>query len=202
MKKVTLLLAALVFGAASFAGSGEKQIYSINVEKSTIYWTGEKVTGEHTGTLMIKSGSIEVEDGTPVGANFIIDMNSIVCTDIEDAGTNKKLIGHLKSDDFFGVEKFPEGSFMATSFTPIKGASGRDANYTIKGKLTLKGKTQDIEFKAFISVDDSTLTSNGSAVFDRSEYDIRYGSGSFFDNLGDKTIYDDVSLTFVLSARK
>lgn len=202
MKKTATFLAALFLVVAAMAGSGEKETYTINTEKSTIFWTGKKVTGEHTGTLTIKGGSVTVENGEPVAASFDIDMNSIVCTDLEDEGTNQKLVGHLKSDDFFGVKAHPMGQFVATSFTPIEGATGREANYKIKGTLTLKGISQDIEFSGLIAMKGKGLVSNGSAEFDRSKYDIRYGSGSFFDDLGDKTIYDEVGLTFVLSATK
>jgi len=202
MNKVTSLLAAALFSIAVFAGSDEGETYKINAEKSTIFWTGKKVTGEHTGTLAIKSGMVKVENGKPVSASFDIDMTTIKVTDITDAGTNSKLVGHLSSDDFFGVKSYPVGKFEATSFTEIKGASGRDANYTIKGKLTLKGKTQEVMVKAFVGMKGSGLVSNGSATFDRTKHDIKYGSGSFFDNLGDKAIYDDVELTFVLAASK
>jgi len=202
MKKTVTLLAAAFLSVAVIAGSGEKETYTVNTEKSTIFWTGKKVTGEHTGTLSIKSGSVIVEDGEPVAASFDIDMNSIVCTDLKDEGTNQKLVGHLKSGDFFGVEAHPMGKFVATSFTPIKGAKNREANYKIQGTLTLKGISHDIEFEGLIAMKGSGLVSNGSAEFDRAKYDIRYGSGSFFDDLGDKTIYDEVGLTFVLSANK
>ncbi|MCZ4407490.1 YceI family protein [Cryomorphaceae bacterium 1068] len=202
MKKTVTFLAAALLSAAVIAGSGEKEIYTVNAEKSTIFWTGKKVTGEHTGTLAIKSGTVTVENGMPVAATFDIDMNSIVCTDLEDEGTNMKLVGHLKSADFFGVEAHPTGKFVATSFTPIAGAKDREPNYKIKGTLTLKGISHEIEFEGLIAMKGSGLVSNGSAEFDRAKYDIRYGSGSFFEDLGDKTIYDEVGLTFVLSATK
>jgi polyisoprenoid-binding protein YceI len=202
MKKTATFLMAALFSVAALAGSGEKEVYTINAEKSNIFWTGKKVTGQHTGTLSLKGGTVTVEDGKPVAATFDIDMNTIVCTDLEDEGTNQKLVGHLRSDDFFSVEKHPTGKFVATSFTPIEGAEGREANYKIKGELTLKGITQEIEFDSFIAMKGSGMVSNGSAQFDRTKYEIRYGSGSFFDNLGDKAIYDDVELTFVLSAKK
>ncbi|MFT4772475.1 MAG: polyisoprenoid-binding protein YceI [Cryomorphaceae bacterium] len=202
MKKTVTFLAAALLSVSAIAGSGEKETYTINTEKSTIFWTGKKVTGEHTGTLAIKAGNLTVQDGMPVAATFDIDMTSIVCTDLKDEGTNMKLVGHLKSDDFFGIEAHPTGKFVATSFTPIKGAKDREANYKIKGTLTLKGISHEIEFDGLIAMKGTGLVSNGSAEFDRAKYDIRYGSGSFFDDLGDKTIYDDVELTFVLSATK
>lgn len=204
MKKVTSIIAAALLSVSTFAGigEGEGETYTINVEKSTIYWTGKKVTGEHTGELRIKSGAVQVENGMPVSAAFDIDMNTITVTDIEDAGTNKKLVGHLMSDDFFGVSSNPTGKFEATSFTKIKGAGDREPNYKVKGNLTLKGKTEPVEFDALISIKGDGLVSNGSAEFDRTKYDIRYGSGSFFDDLGDKTIYDEFTLKVNLVAKQ
>ncbi|MCA1762654.1 MAG: YceI family protein, partial [Flavobacteriales bacterium] len=127
-------------------------------------------------------------------------MTTIVVTDIKDADTNAKLTGHLNSPDFFSVEKFPEGTFEATGFTPIKGASGEEPNYTVKGNLILKGKSDVVEFPALIKIDGDKLVANGKITFDRTKWNIRYGSGSFFDGLGDNMIYDDVDLNFVLSA--
>ncbi len=202
MKTIVSTLSAVLIAATTMAGNGEgeKSTLKVNVNKSKVFWTGEKVTGEHTGTLMLKGGNVEVEDGVPVAANINLDMTTIVVTDIKDADTNAKLTGHLNSPDFFSVEKFPEGTFEATSFAPIKGATGEEPNYTIKGNLTLKGKSDVVEFPALIKIDGDKLVANGKITFDRTKWNIRYGSGSFFDGLGDNMIYDDVDLNFVLSA--
>lgn len=202
MKTITSTLAFFLFTFFAFAGNGEgeKNTLQVNAKKSKIFWTGKKVTGEHTGTLMLSGGSVMVENGVPTGASLNIDMGTIVVTDIEDPETNAKLTGHLNSPDFFSTEKFPEGKFVATNFTPIEGATGEEPNYTITGKLTLKGITDEVSFPAFISVSGKKLVANGKITFDRSKWDIRYGSGSFFEGLGDKMIYDDVDLNFVLSA--
>lgn len=202
MKTITSTLALFILSFALFAGNGEgeKNTLNVNTEKSKIYWTGKKVTGEHTGTLMLKGGNVTVENGVPTAATLDIDMKTIVVTDIEDAGTNAKLTGHLNSPDFFSTEKFPQGQFVASSFTPIDGASGEEPNYTVTGILTLKGISNEVSFPAFISVSGKKLVANGKITFDRSKWDIRYGSGSFFEGLGDKVIYDDVDLNFVLSA--
>ena len=122
MKTITSTLAAILFVATAFAGNGEgeKNSLKVNTEKSKIFWTGKKVTGEHSGTLMLKDGTIEVKDGKPVSATIDIDMTTIVVTDIEDPGTNAKLVGHLNSPDFFSTSDFPKGKFVATKFTPIK----------------------------------------------------------------------------------
>lgn len=202
MKTIGSTLAAVLLTVATMAGGGEgeKNTLEVNTKKSKVFWTGKKVTGEHTGTLMLTGGSVEVKDGVPVAANIQLDMTTIVVTDIKDADTNAKLTGHLNSPDFFSTEKFPEGTFTATSFTPIKGATGEEPNYTVKGNLTLKGKSDVVEFPALISVKGDKLVANGKITFDRTKWNIRYGSGSFFDGLGDNMIYDDVDLNFVLSA--
>ena len=163
-------------------------------------WKGEKVTGEHTGTIGIKEGHIMLADGTPTSAIIVIDMKTIVVTDIEDPKSNARLTGHLNSSDFFNVEEHSTGTFEAKSFTPISGAKDREANYTLSGKLTLKGITHDISFPAYIAVENGKLNATGKLTFDRSKYDIRYGSGSFFDGLGDKMIYDDFELSINLSS--
>jgi polyisoprenoid-binding protein YceI len=204
MKKLLTFAVAGLFALASFAGNGEgeKEKYNAVAGKSTIFWTGKKVTGQHTGTLLLKEGSIDVENGVPVGASFKLDMNSIVCTDLTDADLNKKLVGHLKSDDFFAVAKFPEGEFVATSFTPIEQDGERSPNYLVKGNLTLKGISHPIEFPALVVIKDGKIVSNGELVIDRSKWDIRYGSGSFFEGLGDNLIYDEIQLNFVMAAQR
>ncbi len=181
MKLLTLLAAfAFIMGTAS---AQEKQL---NIETSSINWNGKKVTGEHSGTISFESGSLTFKGKKLTGGEFAVDMSSITCTDIENEEYNKKLVGHLKSDDFFGVEKFPTSKLVLTSVKK-KGDS-----YTITGDLTIKEKTNPVEFEA--KVDGSSF--KGTMVIDRSKFDVRYGSGTFFDNLGDKTIYDDFELQF------
>lgn len=113
MKKITTTIAAALFAVTLFAGNGdgEKNNLKVNSEKSKVFWTGKKVTGEHMGTLMLTGGTIELTDGLPSTGMINLDMTSIVVTDIEDEGTNAKLVGHLNSPDFFSVSDYPEGKF-------------------------------------------------------------------------------------------
>lgn len=117
---------------------------------------------------------------------FTIDMASITNTDLEDPGYNAKLVGHLKSDDFFGVEKYPTAKLEIKSSSKFENNKG-----TVKAHLTIKETTLPIEFEA--QKEGNWLMAE--IIIDRSKYDVRYGSGSFFDNLGDKTIYDDFTMT-------
>lgn len=198
MKKISLLLAALALVVTSFAkGDGEAQAYKIDTEKSKVYWTGKKVTGSsHTGYISIGDGSVHVLDGALTGAHMHIDMSTIVCTDIEDEGYNAKLVGHLNSDDFFSVDKHPISRFEITS---VKKESGSE--YKVHGKLEIKGISNEISFPAKINVSNGKVTASGTAEIDRTKWDVKYGSGSFFKGLGDKAIKDAVEIKFELSAK-
>ncbi|MGY5354433.1 YceI family protein [Wenyingzhuangia sp. IMCC45467] len=168
--------AFLALTLSAFAGGKDP----IKVGKSTIAWVGKKVTGEHSGTISFKEGDVKVKNGSLVGGSFVVDMNSINVTDLE--GEYKgKLEGHLKSDDFFGVEKYPEATFVITS---VKGN-------VVKGDLTIKGHTEKEAFTLITK--DNTIS--GNVVIDRTKFGIRYGSNSFFDNLKDKAINDQFELT-------
>lgn len=206
MKTIALSLAALALNLTVSASNppaenGPKESIKLDTKQSKVLWTGKKVTGEHSGTIMLKNGMVEVEGSTPMSAAIVIDMTTIAVTDIKDPETNGQLVGHLMSPDFFGVKENPTGQFVASNITPIKGAKGDAANYMLNGKLTLKGITHDLSFPAHIEVKNGTIKANGTLTFDRSKYDIRYGSDSFFDNLGDKVIYDDVELSFELMGK-
>ena len=135
-----------------------------------------------------------LEDGTLVGGNFTIDMNTLTNTDLE--GENKgKLEGHLKSDDFFGVATYPTAKLDITN---VEAQGGN--KYEITGDLTIKEKTHEVTFPATVTTQGNQVTADASITIDRSKYDVRYGSGSFFDNLGDKTIYDEFHLQVSLVA--
>lgn len=180
-----LLVLALTLTTTVFA---EKQ--KVDVAKSTVKWLGKKVTGEHSGTISVKEGSLDVENGKVKGGKVVIDMNSIVDTDLADASWNAKLVGHLKSDDFFGVATYPTADLVITK---VEGN-------TYSGNLTIKGVTNPTSFTAIASKDGKSTVYKGTITVDRSKYNIKYGSKSFFDNLGDKVIYDEFTLDFSLVA--
>jgi len=203
MKKTILTAAsALLITGLSIAGEpgNGKTTYEVSTDKSKITWKGEKVIGSHTGTLSLASGSITFNNGELVATKVTMDMTTIVNTDLEDPTYNQKLVGHLKSDDFFSVDKHPKATFEATNFKEIRGAKEGQDNYTVTGNLTIKGITHQITFPVRIAVKSGKLEAYGKVVFDRTKWNIRYGSGSFFDGLGDNMIYNDIELTFALIA--
>ena len=169
------------------------QEYRVVTNKSTLKWHGKKVTGEHYGNISLKEGWMVMENDRLVGGKFIIDMTTITNTDLADAGYNQKLVGHLKSDDFFGVQKHPEAMLEITKSTAF---SNDEA--LVDAMLTIKNITHPISFKANRDGD----FYKAEIVVDRSKYDVRYGSGSFFDNLGDKMIYDDFTMTVNVLVKK
>lgn len=189
-----LLLGILAFTAMSFFAP---TTYKVDVATSNVEWTGYKVTGKHNGSVKLKGGSLAVDKGVITGGSFEIDMNSITCADLQGAHADK-LVGHLKSDDFFGTAKFPTAKFVITRAIP----TDTKGNYKIVGKLTIKKKTKEVRFNAATSMKDGMLTATGALKVDRSDFDVRFGSGSFFDNLGDKTIYDEFDLNVTLSAKQ
>ncbi len=171
--------------------------YKVDTTSSVIVWKGYKVTGEHTGTVKLKNGEFQFADGKLSGGSFEVDMNTITCTDLE-GGMAEKLVGHLKSDDFFGVQKYPTARFVITKAFPVD----TKGNYRITGNLTIKETTKEVKFNAVITESNGQVKATGKLTIDRSEFNVRYGSGSFFDNLGDKTIYDEFDLNVTVVAKK
>lgn len=199
MKKLTsFILGILITASAAFATTtkDEKSAFVIDTKASKVFWTGKKVTGEHTGYLSIANGTVDVENNTVVGANLTMDMKTIVNTDLEAGEWNDKLVGHLKSDDFFSVEKFPTAQFKITSVK--KSIAGE---YSVTGEMTIKGITNEISFPAKIKVENATVVAEGTATLDRTKWNVQYGSGKFFAGLGDKMIYDDFEITFEIQAK-
>jgi len=156
----------------------------IDIKESKVEWEGEKVTGSHEGTIELKDGYLTMDNGELKGGEFVMDMTSITVTDLE--GEDKgKLEGHLKSDDFFGVNNYPSSKLVITSV-----AKKSNDTYGVVADLTIKGKTNPVTFDLDM---DGNIASTELTI-DRTKYDVRFGSGSFFDNLGDKTIYDNFKL--------
>ncbi|WP_299128986.1 YceI family protein [uncultured Winogradskyella sp.] len=174
------------------------EMFIANTEKSMIEWKGFKPTGSHNGTIAISKGVVNVNDGAIESGNFIIDMGSIVVTDIpaKEEG-NAKLKGHLTSADFFDVEAYPEATFEVT------GVDTKDNVTMLSGNLKLKDATNNISFPVTTSTNGNimTLTSETFSI-DRSKWNVKYASKSFFDNLGDKFINDDIELKVTLVAEK
>ena len=163
---------------------------SLNLESSSIRWYGEEITGkQHYGDLKFSSGNIQINNKVVSSGNFIVNMNSLTVEDLSGGG-KKRLEGHLRSSAFFGVSDHPQSSLNISSIVDIDGDS-----QILDGELTIKGITHPINFSITLN---SENNASAMLVFDRSKYDVRFRSGSFFDELGDKLILDDIKLEVAL----
>lgn len=165
---------------------------SYNVAQgSTVHWTGSKIAGKHTGTFNVSGGTVDVKDGNVVGGKFTIDINSMNCTDLAAGEGKEKIEGHLKSPDFFDVEKHPTSTFEITSV----------AGGNVTGNLTLMGATKSISFPADISVSETGVKVMApDFTINRTDFGMKYGSATFIDGLKDKAINDEVGLKIELTA--
>lgn len=171
--------------------------YVIDVATSTLKWRGENVVGKkHEGAILVKRGNITIAGGAVTGGELVIDMNTLTNTDL--SGEEKtKIESHLKSPDFFDAAQFGEAKY-----TIVSGAKTNAITYEIKGKLTIKGKTQDLNCKLVIAPNGQDINVGGGFMFDRSQFDVRYGSDKFFDNLGNNMIKNEVIMTLNLQGKK
>lgn len=174
--------------------------YTVDLAASTVNWTGSKLAGDHTGTLAIQGGSIEVMNNQIVGGSVVFDMDGITNTDMEGE-YSEKLVGHLKSEDFFDVAKYPTAKFEITSVSSKDG--NPNANMSITGNLTLKDVTKSISFDALVKVAEGTVQiAAPDFTFDRTEFNVKYGSTKFFDIVKDKAVYDEIGVNFTLVAKQ
>jgi polyisoprenoid-binding protein YceI len=169
----------------------ENQKFEIVGTQSNIDWVGKKVTGAHNGTIAIKEGELVLNNGKLSSGKFFIDTTSIKILDVTDPATNAQFFGHLASDDFFSIEKYPEAVLK------INVVSGNH----IEGDLTIKGITNPIAFDAAVNVNGDILIATGKLVIDRTKYGMKFRSGNFFKDLGDTLIYNDFELNVSLTAK-
>jgi polyisoprenoid-binding protein YceI len=176
------------------AGDGN---YTIDVATSSLTWRGENIVGKkHQGAILVKRGNVNISGGAISGGEIVIDMNTLTNTDL--SGNEKtKIEGHLKSADFFDSAKFGEAIYTITS-----GTKKNAINYDVTGKLTIKGITQDLNCTLVVAPNGDGINVGGGFVFDRSKFDVRYGSDKFFDNLGDNLIKNEVIMTVNLQGKK
>lgn len=177
--------------------------YTVNPEESSVRWTARKtlVSGyEDTGSFAIASSSLMVEGGALTDGEIIFDMADLAADQTSNTQMGvDSLTEHLRSDDFFDVETYPEASFSLTSTEEIS-STIEEFDYQVTGDLTLKDQTNELTFPAEIGMDDGNLIIRGTTSIDRTQWGIRYGSDSFFDNLGDNVIGDEVDISFDLTA--
>ena len=186
MKKLSLIL--FLFSCSLIFGQQK-----VDVSASNIKWTGSQISGKsHFGSLKFKTGNITIKNNVVESGVFVVDMTSLSVDDLEGRG-KKSLEGHLNSDDFFSVESFPTSSLAISS-----GKQSGPSSFDVSGTLTIKGVSQRVSFSLNLEENNSA---SAKLTFDRSKFNVRYGSGSFFENLGDKLILDNIDLEIYLLLR-
>jgi len=200
MKKLSLVLTVLALVGLAFTNPVEVVNYKVDASQSSVKWIAKKVTGQHHGSVSVKSGNLEYTDGLLSGGQFVMDMTTIQVLDLK-GNMAAKLGGHLKSADFFDVENHNEAVFSITKVV----SRGTPGAYKVVGDLTVKGITAPVTLPIvqLNEEEDGVTTSEELTItIDRTAYNIKYGSGTFFGNLGDKTIYDDFDLVVSIKATK
>lgn len=204
-KEYTKCVATMITGKSSdqvkIVSGNEASVVLPNdgtyIPTGNVVWSGKKITGSgHTGEIQVKDGNITISSGEITAATVVIDMSSIKNTDLE-GDQAMKLEGHLKSDDFFGVETHPEATFEMTS------AEFMENKAKVEGTLTIKGISKPAKATLVYSANgEDGIVVSGSMMFNRADFDVRYGSGTFFDDLGDDLIKDQVILKFNVKGKK
>ncbi|MGZ5244669.1 MAG: YceI family protein [Bacteroidia bacterium] len=179
--------------------------YVVDTNASSFSWEGHKklnIGDSHKGTVRLKESTVMIVTGNKVtSGTFVMDMKSIKNLDLKGSDEKQaKLVGHLKSADFFDVAKYPTSKFEITS---VKDSVIGDNNVWLEGNLTIKEKTQNIGFPAVITVNENKATAKARVIIDRSKFDVQYGSENFFKDLaGDKVISNDITLDIDLVANR
>ncbi|WP_413585128.1 YceI family protein [Bdellovibrio sp. HCB274] len=197
MMKSMIAALVLLIGSSAFAAD----VYKVDTAASTVAWKATKKAGSaHNGGITVKDGSVTVDKkGAVTGGQINIDMATITNEDLKSSPDyQKKLVAHLSNADFFDVTKFPLSTFKIVSITP----KAKD-EVTVKGELTMIGKTNPIEFPAKITTDKGVMTGEATVKVDRTKWGLKYGSGNFFKELtADKIINDEFEMTLKLVAKK
>jgi hypothetical protein len=197
MKKILFLITLSIFTFSAIATKPHTDHIRVDIHKSTVKWKGSKITEGHEGFIQIQKGVLMIEHGTLVGGQISFNMKTITNSDIESEKYKAMLEGHLKSDDFFDVDKYPLSTISITKATKTEGN-----NYSIVADLSIKGITHSITFDAEVDIQKIAFFAKAKIKIDRTKWDIIYNSGNFFKDLGDKLILDKIEFDIYLLSAK
>jgi polyisoprenoid-binding protein YceI len=178
-------------------------VYRIDVEKSAVEWTGRNINNRHHGRIAVSGGECVLANGRPVSGSFVLDMKTITNLDLQDEGWRDMLLRHLKSEDFFDVERYPTATFVLRGATPIDEATPGTPNMEIAGALTIKEMIRSITFPAMVAAQaDGTLKAQATFSLDRTLWNVSYGSGKLYERLGMHLVNDLISIELFIVARQ
>ena len=189
------LLSILLFSIVNASN-----VYNLNPKSSSIEWVGSKITGKHNGTIKLNSAEVILDDKKIISGIFIVNMLTIKNLDIESLEYRGYLENHLNSEDFFNTEVYPTAKLVILNqIEPDSSSKALGYNSIINCSLTIKGITNQVSIPSKVSVHNNHATAKGSIDINRTLYDIKYKSKSFFPNIGDKLIYDHFTLNFIIN---
>jgi len=197
MKKILFTTLLSVLTLFAMATKPHTDHVRVDIHKSTVKWKGSKITKGHEGFIQIQKGVLMIEHGTLVGGQISFNMKTITNSDIESEKYKAMLEGHLKSDDFFDVDKYPLSTISITKATKTEGN-----NYSIVADLSIKGITHSITFDAEVNINKVEFVVAANIKIDRTKWDIVHNSGNFFKDLGDKLILDEIEFDILLLSVK
>ena len=178
----------------SFVYAQNEKTFTLNPDNTVLRWTAEKVTGTHWGYVKVEGGSVVVKGKKILTGECIVDMSTITVMDMKDSPYGIKLENHLRSTDFFDTENHSRASLK------IKSVSYKQGSVDLTGDLTIKGISHPVEFPATLGFSDKGASAKGQIKIDRTLYDIKYRSGKYFPDIGDKMIYDVFKIDFEVKA--
>jgi polyisoprenoid-binding protein YceI len=178
-------------------------VYRVDTEKSAVEWIGRNINNRHYGRIAISGGEVVMASGRPVSGRFVIDMNTITNLDLQDEGWRGMLHRHLKSEDFFDVERYPTATFEVRGATPIEGATPGAPNTEIAGSLTIRETTRSICFPAMVAAqEDGSIKAQAALDLDRTLWNVCYGSGKLYERLGMHLVNDLISIELFIVVRE
>lgn len=183
-------------GGNGFQAEPLNEVFEASIEKSSVRWGGRNLLNQHNGVVGLEKATLKLENDQLVGGAAVIDMTRIECEDIEDPSMAQMLIGHLRTDDFFLVEKYPAADFELLSAEAIPESHPGVPNYNIEGSFTLRGHTQQIRFPATLGKNDAVVALQASFDIDRVLWNSKYGSAKIYEALGKHVVNDLISISF------
>jgi polyisoprenoid-binding protein YceI len=181
--------------------SPTKTSFTVDAAQSQVMWFGRNINTLHNGTLKIKEGQIQFDDASVKG-NIVLDMNSIANTNLTDLALNQMLVAHLKSEDFFETATYPTAKIVIKQSTRNAEDNSGTPNFSLTAEVTIKDVTRELTFPTEIAVEeDGTLKAHAHFDFDRTLWNVKYGSWKFFKLLGMHLVDDVISLNLKLVAR-
>ena len=176
--------------------------YRVEAEKSTLEWIGRNLNNRHYGRIAIRSGELVIQGGSPTEGSIEADMTTLTNLDLVDPAWRDLLIRHLKSDDFFAVERFPTATFRLAGWKAQEGGSPEALSGSATGELTIRDITRTITFPAIVAPQaGGGIKAHAAFDIDRTLWNVCYGSGKLFERLGMHLVHDVISLELFVLAR-